>query len=157
MIKTFAFAALTALAALPASAQTANTVAIDSDVLVERTVTEADGRTRVTLEAPQSVVPGDSLVFVLRYSNNGRQAASNFVITNPLPSAVRFSGTADSSASVSVDGGRNWGLLSELRVRAADGTMRAARADDVTHVRWAFSQPIPAGQTGRVMFRGVVR
>jgi uncharacterized repeat protein (TIGR01451 family) len=144
-----------AAAAAPVAAQT-NPVQLSSDVLVERTVVE-NGQSRVVLEEPRSVVPGDSLVFVLRYENTGRQAASNFVITNPLPQAVRYSGTVDTGATVSIDGGRNWGQLSELRVREADGSMRPASADDVTHVRWAFAQPIAAGATGRLMFRGIVR
>ncbi len=145
-----------ATAAAPALAQSANPVQLNSDVLVERTITE-NGQTRVMLEEPRAVIPGDTLVFVLRYENTGRQAATNFVITNPLPQAVRYTGTVDAGASVSIDGGRNWGLLSELRVRDADGTMRPARAEEVTHIRWAFAQPIAAGQTGRLMFRGIVR
>lgn len=148
------FAAATAAA--PAFAQAANPVQLASDVLVERSVTE-NGQTRVSLEEPSAVVPGDTLVFVLRYENTGRQPATNFVITNPLPQAVRYTGTVDPGASVSVDGGRNWGALSELNVREGDGTLRPARAEDVTHIRWAFAQPIAAGQSGRLMFRGIVR
>ncbi len=145
-----------AAAASPALAQSANPVQLNSDVLVERTVNE-NGQTRVTLEEPSAVVPGDTLVFVLRYENTGRQPATNFVITNPLPQAIRYSGSVDSGATVSIDGGRTWGPLSELRVREADGSMRPARADEVTHIRWAFAQPIAAGQSGRLMFRGIVR
>jgi uncharacterized repeat protein (TIGR01451 family) len=155
MIKHFILLAAAAAAA-PAAAQSNNPVRLNSDVLVERSVTE-NGQSRVVLEEPRAVVPGDTLVFVLRYENTGRQSASNFVITNPLPSAVRYTGTVDAGATVSVDGGRSWGTLSELRVREADGTMRPARADEVTHIRWAFAQPIAAGETGRLMFRGIVR
>ena len=146
---------LLALAA-PAAAQNGGVV-LNSDVLVERTSTAPDGQTRVTLEEPRTVVPGDTLVFVLRYQNAGAQPATNFVITNPLPQAVRFTGATDQGASFSVDGGRHWGDLNALRIREADGTMRAARPEDVTHVRWAFAQPIRAGESGRLMFRGVVR
>jgi uncharacterized repeat protein (TIGR01451 family) len=154
MIKHLVLLAAAAVA-VPAAAQN-NPVQLNSDVLVERTVVE-NGQSRVVLETPQAVVPGDTLVFVLRYENTGRQAATNFVITNPLPQAVRYSGTVDSGATVSIDAGRSWGQLNELRVRQADGIMRPATADDVTHVRWAFAQPIAAGATGRLMFRGIVR
>ena len=34
---------------------------------------------------------------------------------------------------------------------------QGATAADVTHVRWAFSQPIPAGGEGRLSFRGIVK
>lgn len=146
------------VAAVPAAAQaTANAVAINSDVLVERTATDASGRSQTTLEEPATVVPGDRLVFVLRYRNNGAQPATDFVITNPLPDAVAFDSTSDATATVSVDGGRNWGPLASLTVTEADGSVRPARAEEVTHVRWAFTQPIPAGEAGRLMFRGVVK
>ena len=147
---------LAAALAMPAAAQT-NAVSLNSDVLVERTSTDAQGRQQVTLEEPSTVIPGDKLVFVLRYRNNGATAASDFVVTNPLPTAVAFEGAGDDRAQVSVDGGRNWGALSALNVREADGTSRPAAARDVTHIRWAFAQPIPAGEAGRLMFRGIVR
>ena len=112
--------------AAPAAAQTSSAVSLNSDVLVERTTTDAQGRQQVTLEEPRAVVPGDKLVFVLRYRNNGVTAASDFVVTNPLPTAVAFEGAGDERAQVSVDGGRNWGALAALSVREADGTNRAA-------------------------------
>lgn len=158
MIRKFALFLLAGAMAVPAAAQaTANAVAINSDVLVERTATDAAGRTQTTLEEPSTVVPGDHLVFVLRYRNNGAQPATDFVVTNPLPSAVAFDSSSDASATVSVDGGQTWGQLASLTVREADGTVRPARANEVTHIRWAFTQPIPAGEAGRLMFRGVVK
>ncbi len=158
MIKRFIIlaAAAAASAAAPAMAQN-SAVSLSSDVMVEHVTTDAQGNQNTTLDPPNLVVPGDKLVFVLRYRNNGQAPATDFVITNPLPAAVAFQSTSDSSAQVSVDGGRTWGQLASLTVRNADGTTRPARADEVTHVRWAFAQPIPVGQSGRLMFRGVVR
>lgn len=151
------FLLIAALTATPAVAQTTNAVSLNSDVLVERTSVDAQGRTQVVLEEPRTVVPGDKLVFVLRYRNNGSSPAADFVVTNPLPSAVAFQAAGDERAEVSVDGGRNWGRLAALTVTGSDGNSRAAQPDDVTHIRWAFAQPIPAGEAGRLMFRGIVR
>lgn len=148
---------IAALVAAPAMAQSGNAVSLNSDVLVERTTIDANGRTQVTLEEPSTVIPGDKLVFVLRYRNNGAAPASDFVVTNPLPQAIAFQAAGDDSAQVSVDGGRNWGTLQSLSVSNADGSQRPAQASDVTHIRWAFAQPIPAGEAGRLMFRGIVR
>jgi uncharacterized repeat protein (TIGR01451 family) len=148
---------IAALIAAPAAAQSGNAVSLVSDVLVERSTTDANGRTQTTLEEPTTVVPGDKLVFVLRYRNNGAQPATDFVVTNPLPEAVAFQAAGDERAEVSVDGGRNWGRLASLTIREADGSQRPAQASDVTHIRWAFAQPIPAGEAGRLMFRGIVR
>lgn len=141
----------------PAPAFAANQVALDNIVFVERVSTDASGKQRVLLEEPKVVVPGDRLVFVLNYRNAGGEPADKFVITNPMPSAVRFAGAADASPIVSVDGGKAWGALDTLSVVQPDGTRRPAQPADVTHIRWAFQKPIPAGGTGKLMFRGVVK
>ena len=141
----------------PVQAFAANQVALDNSVFVERVTTDASGKQRVLLEEPKVVVPGDRLVFVLNYRNAGAQPADKFVITNPMPSAVRFAGAGDASPIVSVDGGKAWGALDTLSVIQPDGTRRPAQPADVTHIRWAFQKPIPAGGSGKVMFRGVVK
>lgn len=141
----------------PAPAFAANQVALDNNVFVERVSTDTNGKQRVLLEEPKVVVPGDRLVFVLNYRNAGGEPADKFVITNPMPSAVRFAGAADASPIVSVDGGKAWGPLDTLSVIQPDGTRRPAQPADVTHIRWAFQKPIPAGGTGKLMFRGVVK
>lgn len=141
----------------PAQAFAANQVALDNNVFVERVTTDAAGKERVLLEEPKIVVPGDRLVFVLNYRNAGAQPADKFVVTNPMPSAVRFAGTGNPDTMVSVDGGKAWGTLETLSVMQPDGTRRAAQPADVTHIRWAFQKPIPAGATGKLMFRGVVK
>lgn len=146
------------LAALfPGQALAANQVALDNSVFVERVSTDAQGKQRILLEEPKVVVPGDRLVFVLNYRNAGAQPADKFVITNPLPSAVRFADAGDTRPLVSIDGGKQWGLLADLSVAMTDGTRRAAQPADVTHLRWAFQKPIPVGGTGKLMFRGIVK
>ncbi|WP_260583090.1 hypothetical protein [Sphingopyxis sp. PET50] len=138
-----------AAAILPGQALAANQVALDNNVFVERVSTDANGKQRVLLEEPKVVVPGDRLVFVLNYRNASAQPADKFVITNPMPAAVSFADAGDTRPFVSVDGGKTWGLLSEMTVRMADGTTRAAQPADVTHVRWAFQKPIPAERNGQ--------
>lgn len=141
----------------PASAYAAERVALDSSVYVERLVPEASGRTRLVLEEPKIVTPGDRLVFILQYRNTGTQSAKDFVVTNPMPAPVAYQGTSDTVAVVSVDGGKTFAALAALRVREAGGAMRAARPEDVTHVRWTLREPIAAGAQGKLSFRGVVR
>ena len=154
-MRTALFLLLAAL--LPAQAFAANNVALDNNVFVERVSIDAQGKQRILLEEPKVVVPGDRLVFVLNYRNAGAQPADKFVITNPMPAAVRFADAGDTQPLVSVDGGKQWGLLAALSVAMTDGTFRAAQPADVTHVRWAFQKPIPVGGTGKLMFRGVVK
>ena len=154
-MRTALFLLLAAL--LPGQALAANNVALDNNVFVERVSIDAQGKQRILLEEPKVVVPGDRLVFVLNYRNAGAQPADKFVITNPMPAAVRFADAGDTAPLVSVDGGKQWGLLSDLSVAMNDGSRRAAQPADVTHVRWAFQKPIPVGGTGKLMFRGVVK
>jgi uncharacterized repeat protein (TIGR01451 family) len=148
--------AMLALAA-PAAALAADEVRLTSEVFVERNVTQPDGSVRKVREAPNVVTPGETLVFVLTYRNEGAAAATGFVVTNPMPESVIYADSASPGEIVSVDGGQNWGELATLRVRNADGTMRPAADADVTHVRWRFAAPIPAGEGGNLSFQGVVR
>lgn len=140
----------------PGAALAASPVALSSMVFLEKSVSDGRGHSRIVLEQPKLVTPGDQLVFILNYRNVGEIPASNFVVTNPLPAAVAYSGSRD-DAQVSIDGGRSWGALPTLKVRETDGRWRTARAEDVTHIRWALRQPIAAGAQGRLSFRGVVR
>lgn len=141
----------------PASAVLGNQVALDSEVFVERSEEQADGSVTVTLDEPTRVVPGDSLVFVLTYENTGTEPAENFVVTNPMPDAVAFVEAIDAGAVFSVDGGTTFGALADLRVASEGGVERDAQAVDVTHIRWTLTEPIPAGASGQLRFRGVVR
>lgn len=150
------FLALCAFAA-PAAALAADNVTLDSKVFVERQTVDAEGKSKTVLEPPKVVTPGDRLLFVLSYKNIGAQPATDFVVTNPIPSAVAYANGESGGALVSVDGGQNWGPLASLKVSQADGTSRAATAADVTHVRWALNTSIPAGQGGDLSFRGVVK
>jgi uncharacterized repeat protein (TIGR01451 family) len=143
--------------AIPSVAFAADAVALSSAVFVERQLIDNSGRSRVELHAPQVVTPGDRLVFILSYRNTGEKPATHFTVTNPLPQAVAYAGTPDEDALISVDGGRTWGRLSTQRIREDDGRWRSARPDDVTHIRWTLAQPLRAGATGKLSFRGTVR
>ena len=140
----------------PDIALAANNVALSSAVFLEKTVADNSGHSRIVLEEPKAVTPGDQLVFILNYRNAGSAPAKDFIVTNPLPSAVAYQGRGD-GAQVSIDGGRSWGTLPALKVREADGRWRNARPEDVTHVRWALKQTVAAGAQGKLSFRGIVR
>lgn len=141
--------------AVPAFAQTP--LELSSDVFVERIETLADGSNKAVLNKPTTVLPGDSLVFIVKYKNASAAPASNLMVTNPLPAPVQFNGTADGNEEVSVDGGKSWGSLKTLIIKNQDGTDRAAVMSDVTHIRWALKQTLAAGSSGKLIFRGIVR
>jgi uncharacterized repeat protein (TIGR01451 family) len=138
-------------------AQAATPVELSSDVYVEKRVKRANGQNATILEKPNMVIPGDNLVFVVKYRNVGAAPASRFVVTNPLPSAVAFNGTSDGLEVVSIDGGKSWGFLPSLRVRGENGSVRPALMADVTHIRWNLNQTLASGSEGKLIFRGIVK
>lgn len=149
-------------------AQTANqaapSVTLRSDVKIERTERDASGNATTKLFTPKdvAVVPGDNIVFTLLVNNATSQPAVGFKATNPMPAAVRFASVSEDWADVSIDGGKTWGKLVDLKVKANDATgtavvERAATPEDVTHVRWVFTDAIAPGATRTVSYRGVVK
>lgn len=145
---------LLAPAAAPAAG---DNVILASNVFVERVKQDPSGKSSTVLEPPRIVTPGDKLVFELSYRNRGAQPAADFVVTNPIPDAVAYAGAEGEGGVVSVDGGRTWGPLAALKIKQADGTMRAAQPSDVTHVRWTFTRAIASGEAGKLSFRGIVK
>lgn len=142
---------------LPGPAQAQQAVALKSTVYVARPVTDAQGNKKNQLFAPDRVLPGEALVIMLEYKNNGTKPAADFVINNPIPGAVSFTGVEQPWAVVSVDGGRTYGALAALKVAKGDARFAPALPGDVTHVRWKFARAIAPGANGRVMFDGTVK
>lgn len=159
MIRKMLITAIAATSALlgGSPAVASSPLKLSSDIYIERTKVDDQGRKAVTLEEPKMVLPGDNLVFVVKYRNVGTAKATDFTVTNPMPKAVRFAGSANGQEVVSVDGGNSWGFLSKLRIKQGDGTSRAASLADVTHVKWNLKQTLAPGQGGKLVFRGVVK
>ena len=141
-----------------------NSVVLTSEAMIERIELDASGKETVTLKQPKDVivVPGDRIIFTLRYVNKGTEPATGFRATNPMPGPVQFVSAAEDWAEVSVDGGATWGKLANLKVtvkgsEGAADTERTASAEDVTHVRWVFTVPIPPGAEGSVSYRGLIK
>ncbi len=152
-----AAAAALAMPALPLAAQGApSPITLNGDVKAVKIVTDADGKQRTELVAPNSIVPGDRLVFGTDYANKGAEAVTNFVVTNPLPGAVQLAPDADPALEVSADGGKTWGVLAKLTLSNPDGTTRPAGHADVTHVRWVLPTIAP-GASGRLTYPAIIR
>jgi uncharacterized repeat protein (TIGR01451 family) len=149
-------AAAIALPVLPLAAQNTNPIALTGDVKAEKIVTDAEGKERVALVEPTAIVPGDRLVFGTDFANNGTDTVTNFVVTNPLPAAVRLAPDADAALEVSVDGGKTFGALAALTITSSDGTTRPATHADVTHVRWVLAS-IDPGASGRLTYPAIIR
>jgi hypothetical protein len=145
------------LPGLPVAAQAAaSPISLVGDVKAEKVVTAPDGTETTEQVAPSAIIPGDRLIFATAYAHNGTEAVSNFVVSNPLPAAVRLAPDADPALDVSVDGGKTWGKLAALTFVNPDGTERSATHADVTHVRWVLPAIAP-GAKGRLTYPAIIR
>jgi hypothetical protein len=135
--------AMTLPAATMAGAQPA--VATDSAVFVERTRDNLR-----SLEPADRLSRGDRVVTVVSWTRMGGDGS--FTITNPLPRAIAYQASANDNQEVSVDGGRSWGKLGELRI----GNRRAT-PEDVTHMRWRIPAVNAARGQGQIAYSGIVR
>lgn len=137
------------------SALAAEPVTLSSSVAVETTAIVA-GKAHTVLRVPDMVTPGDRLVFSTSYQSQSARALTRFVVTNPIPANVAFLSASGSDATVSVDGGKSWGVLGKL-TKNVDGSLpRPAQAGDVTHVRWIVATIAP-GSRGSLIYRANVR
>ena len=136
---------------------------LELSTVVEKVVEvkQADGATKTDLVPVDVALPGDELIYTVRFTNVSKQVADNIRITNPIPGEMRYlANTAfgpGSDVLYSVDGGRTYGAPKELTVKADDGSQRTADAGEYTHVRWVLKAPLDAGAKGFARFRAVVR
>jgi uncharacterized repeat protein (TIGR01451 family) len=127
---------------------------------MEQTVKAADGSQSRQLVAVAKTVPGDEIVWTTTAHNLCDKPADKVVIDLPVPEHMNF--VADSAQgkgaqiSYSVDG-KEFKAATELTVRASDGTRRAARAEEVRHVRWILVSAIAPKDTALVRFRATVQ
>lgn len=117
-------------------------------VFVERHEDSARGR---VLEPATTLRRGDKLVYIVSWKA-AQTRPERFIITNPLPRTVYYQRSATGTEEVSVDGGRNWGKLAEIRIG-----QRHATPEDVTHVRWHVSPFAAALGSGQITYSAIVR
>jgi uncharacterized repeat protein (TIGR01451 family) len=143
----------------PAAAQ--NGMELTAQVFQELEARGKDGKTQKNRVPATTVVPGTEVIYVITYRNKGAQPAEKVVINNPVPADLAYRGNSASGQGtqfrVSVDGGKNYGVLPSLRVAGADGKARPAQPADVTHLRWTLARAVPPGAEGRVSYRAVVK
>ena len=143
---------ISTIAATPTAAQE-KPVALESKVQLMRPV---EGGGQPQLVEPENVVPGDMLLFTTSFHNEGAAPVTDFVVVNPVADSLELTAEAAGQTEVSVDGGRSWGPIAQLRIVDEAGQEHPATIEDITHMRWKFAQ-IQPGETGRVQFIASVR
>lgn len=121
----------------------------------------ANGKKSVKREPLANAVPGQEIIYVITYRNTGTEPVQNVVVNNPVPKELAYVANSalgnNTRFEASVDGGKTFGVFSQLTVKGADGKTRAATGTDVTHLRWTLTAPLKAAGEGDVSYRAVLR
>jgi uncharacterized repeat protein (TIGR01451 family) len=125
----------------------------------EREVVEQGQKVR-RLVPIDKVLPGDEVVWTITAKNVCATPAENVVIANPVPEQMTY--VANSAMGTGTDiayslDGKEFKSAAELQVRAADGTTRAARADEYRAIRWTYKNAFAPGATAFVRYRALVK
>src|SRR3569623_415819 len=111
-----------------------------------------------TSQIEAAVTLGDEVIYTITYANKSEDAATNVVITNPVPAHMHYeNGSAQGPNSLfeySVDGS-HFATADKLTV-TVDGRTRHAQPEDYTHVRWTLAEPLSPGQQGQLSYRAVL-
>ena len=144
------------LLTLPLAALAAEDIRFDSIAEIEVEVVEANGTVVMVRQPAAKVTPGTTVIFTNRFTNDGKEAAENLVITNPIPEQMEYlAGTArgnDAEVTFSVDG-KTFAAPEELIVTNAAGQTRPAGPGDYTHIRWQLVTSLAPDGSGAVEYR----
>lgn len=155
-------ATLLALAIVGTSSLSAVADGLTAEQVVERVTVTVDenGNEVRTYALAEEVAPGDEVRYSLAYTNSGDAAADAVSLVMPVPSAVTYietsaTGRAD-ELTFSSDGGKTFATRAALKTSGEDQE-RFATSADITHIKWAFSNPIAPAASGTVSFSAVLK
>jgi len=147
-----------AMLMLPAYAMAAPDVKIG--ITAEKVVmVEKDGKQVEERMEVKEAVPGDVLVYTLKYENEGNEAATDVAVVDPIPNNTTYIvGSVfgpGAEVAFSIDDGKTFNAPTLLlySVKVGDKMVkRKASPEQYTHIRWTVKE-IPAGKSGIAGFR----
>ena len=134
---------------------------VSISIKAEKKVTVVENGQEVVKQIPaEEVLPGETLIYTLSYTNAGNEAATNVVINDPIPEGAAYvlesASGEGTDISFSIDGGKTFKKPSMLtyEVKLADGTKekRVASPEEYTHIRWTIRK-VRAGGSGQLGFQ----
>jgi len=154
---TIAFIAATSIfTSVSASALIAKQ-SVEKEIVVQM----PDGTESITRAPAELVIPGERVVYTLSYTNDDAAPATDLVLTMPVPSEIKYmdesATTAGAKVVYSADGGQTFASRAGLRVVGADGNIRTAISEDITHIRWTVAGPLAVGETGLLSYKGILK
>lgn len=150
---------VTLLFFLNAFALQAKSIDLKNEAFIEKEDVAKDGKKSKKLVPATNVVPGEEVIFVITYRNIGKEAATDIVVTNPIPKNMTFKAAeaeASARSEVSIDGGKAYGDLANLKVTDKLRKQRPALPADVTHVRWKVAGAVQPNAQGKLRLKAVL-
>ena len=120
-----------------------------------------DGSTEFEFVPADTAKPGEELVYLVNYRNEGDEPEGDVVMTLPVPDDMVYVEdsilTEAEAAKVdfSVDGGKSFAPRDDLIVAEGED-VREAGARDITHVRWTLRRAVAPGEGGTLAFRATL-
>lgn len=131
--------------------------------IVEKEVVTANAKGEETVKRipADKVTPGETVVYSIRYKNDGAAPAGDIVLVMPVPKEVAYvegsvAGQETASVSFSADGGETYVARGRLTI-VEGGEARPARGDEITHIKWTLTAPVAAKAEGEVSYKAVLR
>lgn len=158
----FRNAIIAAAATVLATSVLAEDVNVEMSVFEEVLEIDENGNEVAKLVAPESVVPTDTVVYVVSMTNDGEEEAARLSFNVPVPEEVIVdpssinAGPEASAVFATRDAPDVFGPLSELTVQGEDGLERPATASDIGVVRVGLADLEPSDNV-RVQYAATVR
>ncbi len=127
----------------------------------EKEVVEKNNGVETVKRVPATdIESGQVLIYTMKYSNTGDEAATNVVVDNPIPKETVYeldsAKGAGSEIKFSINGGKNYKQPSLLtyEIKGSDGkpVRKKASPEQYTHVRWIIAT-VPPGGSGELSYR----
>ena len=128
-------------------------IVAEQHVEKEVTTRTVDGEERVERVKADTVVPGEQVIYSLRFSNDDNEPANAVVLVMPVPQEVSYmEGSVagrDANITFSADGGQTYVARGRLTI-AEGGTERPANSNEITHIKWTLKGALPANEQSEV-------
>jgi uncharacterized repeat protein (TIGR01451 family) len=118
---------------------------------------QSEGRDTSKLIPADRVVSGDTVIYTLEVHNTAPIAVPRPVVTYAIPTHMTYVPNSavgpGTEVTYSIDAGRSFDALENLRIQEPGGQFRAATAADYTHIRWQLKNALKGNSVAFVRFR----
>jgi uncharacterized repeat protein (TIGR01451 family) len=159
-LKRILLATLALSATQVVAAQEKGCIELKTTAETEQEYVDEKGQKAKRLVPAGKVTPGDEVVWTITARNVCDKPAENVVVANPIPEHMSYAASSamgvGTKITYSLDN-RGFKDAAALTVREADGSTRAARADEYRAIKWTYAAPFAPGATAFVRYRATVK